>query len=192
MSDEKWLPIPGFPGYEASDQGNIRSVDRLIIRPGPKGNQRRKGVVLKVSIRRARSGTGTPYRTVTLYGPGGQKKPSQSVGVLVLTAHVGPRPPGMLMRHLDDNSLDDRLSNLAWGTYPENGRDAFINGHLRDRKGERHHKAKLNNAAVLEIRAAAAAGVNRTEIAKKYGVRRDTISDVVNRKTWNHLPEEEN
>ena len=159
MPEERWLPIPGFPGYEASDQGNIRSLDRLIIRPGPKGNQRRKGVVLKVSIQRARSGTGTPYRCVTLYGPGGKKMPAQRIGVLVLTTHVGPRPDGQLVRHLDDNSLDDRLTNLAWGTYDENAQDAWANGRFPDRRGEQHNRSKLNDTAVLSIRAAAAAGV---------------------------------
>jgi hypothetical protein len=27
---EIWKPIPGFDGYDASNQGRIRSVDRLI------------------------------------------------------------------------------------------------------------------------------------------------------------------
>jgi hypothetical protein len=186
----RWLPIPGFDGYEASDRGNIQSLDRVVKRTGPKGNQqRRKGVLLKVTIQRARHGTGTPYRTVTLYGPDG-KRPGQKVGVLVLTAHVGPRPSGLLMRHLNDDSLDDRLENLAWGTYPENGHDAFVNGRLRNRAGEAHHLAKLTEADVRVIRAAAAAGASRKGIAATYGVHKGTIGDVVRRKTWTHLPED--
>ena len=189
---ERWLPIPGFPGYEASDQGNVRSLDRVVMRPGsPKGNQRRKGVLLKVSIQRARGGKGTPYRHVTLYGPEG-KEPSQRVGSLVLAAHVGPRPPGLVMRHLNDDSLDDRLENLAWGTYSENGRDAAINGRYPDRRGGRHPGAKFTDSDVLTIRESLARGESQRAIASRYGVSYSAISDIARGKTWKHLPTKEN
>lgn len=48
--------------------------------------------------------------------------------VWVLEAFVGPRPPGALGRHLDDDQTNNRLENLAWGTPAENVADAFTNG----------------------------------------------------------------
>jgi hypothetical protein len=32
MTAEIWLPIPGHEDYEISDHGNVRGVDRVIIR----------------------------------------------------------------------------------------------------------------------------------------------------------------
>jgi hypothetical protein len=33
MTAERWLPIPGFVGwYEISENGNVRSLDRTLIR----------------------------------------------------------------------------------------------------------------------------------------------------------------
>jgi NUMOD4 motif len=39
---ELWRDVPGFPGYQASDHWNLRSVDRLT-----RNGQRRRGRVLK-------------------------------------------------------------------------------------------------------------------------------------------------
>lgn len=47
---------------------------------------------------------------------------------LVLEAFVGPRPPGALTRHINDDGMDNRLTNLRWGTTRENVEDAFLNG----------------------------------------------------------------
>ena len=185
---EVWKPIPDFPGYEVSDLGNVRSLDRVVERP-TKGSYLRRGVPLQPIIVAARNRTGTRYRQVTVYGPGGKKKPLK-VGALVLSAHVGPRPAGQVMRHLDDNSLDDRLVNLTWGTYTENAQDAWANGNLAHR-GEQHCGAKLTDSAVLAIRAALATGVAMTELAKQYGVDPKTIHAIKTRRTWKHLPEGE-
>jgi hypothetical protein len=47
---------------------------------------------------------------------------------LVLEAFVGPRPPGMQCRHINGDSLDNRLENLAWGTASEDNYDRVRNG----------------------------------------------------------------
>jgi hypothetical protein len=63
------------------------------------------------------------YRCVTLH------RRMLHVATLVLLAHVGPRPfPTAVARHLDDVSLNDKLSNLAWGTHADNAADAIRNG----------------------------------------------------------------
>lgn len=186
MTDERWLPIPGFPHYEVSDQGNVRSLDHIAIRSGPKGNQRRRGVMLKPVIQRGRYGKGTPYRSVTLYGSEG-KKPARRIGALVLTAFVGPRPPGLIVRHRNDDSLDDRLENLVWGTYLENAADAITNGKAVHPIGEKHHATKLVEADVLAIRKAASDGQSQYEIAARYGLHQGTVWSIIHRKTWKHV-----
>jgi hypothetical protein len=67
-----------------------------------------------------------PYRRVTLRTPGTAK--GWTVHALVLLAHTGPRPEGMVVRHLNGDPADNRLANLAYGTYVENQADAVRHG----------------------------------------------------------------
>jgi len=39
---------------------------------------------------------------------------------IVLTAYVGPQPPGHLGLHKNDNKNNNRLDNLEWGTHQQN------------------------------------------------------------------------
>lgn len=133
----QWAPIPGFEGrYEASDTGLIRSLDRVIEarhgsrgRPGESvpGTRRIKGRVLKPG----RIGT-SDHRHVVLDG-----RADRTVHSLVLETFVGPRPPGMEARHVNDDPTDNRLENLCWGTRSENSHDAIRN--------ERHFHAGLTH-----------------------------------------------
>lgn len=107
MSEETWLPIPGFDGYEVSNQGRVRSLIR----------------------NRVHMMTATPnhdgYPRVHI---GGRSTPNQFVHQLVLAAFVGPRPEGMIARHLNGDPTDNRPENLAWGTHSENNYDAVRHG----------------------------------------------------------------
>jgi len=49
--------------------------------------------------------------------------------------------------------------------------------------GERHPMARLSNAQVTEIRSLRASGVPRREIARRFGVRADTVSAIVHYRT---------
>lgn len=95
MLPERWRAIPGWPGYEASDRGQVRSA-RGLLTPTPDRNG---------------------YRRVTLYRPGERKR--FGVGQLVLLAHAGP--PEVL--HGPGGHQDDSLSNLRYGSRLENERD---------------------------------------------------------------------
>lgn len=46
---------------------------------------------------------------------------------LVMLTFVGPRPMGFIIRHLDDDKTNNKLSNLRYGTYSENAIDAVKN-----------------------------------------------------------------
>jgi len=49
------------------------------------------------------------------------------VHVLVLEAFVGPRPDGHVACHRNDQSHDNRIANLYWGTVDDNVADRIRN-----------------------------------------------------------------
>lgn len=57
----------------------------------------------------------------------------------VIITYVGPRPNGMMCRHLDGDPKNNNISNLKWGTAKENGEDR-----------SRHHieRAKLRQMKI--------------------------------------------
>jgi len=55
------------------------------------------------------------------------------------------------------------------------------------RRGERNHNTKISNEDVIKIRKLYAAGDTMTELAKKFGMTRPGIANIVKRKTWNHV-----
>jgi hypothetical protein len=116
---ERWAPIPGFDGYEASDLGRIRSVDRTV--ETVRGPWRLKGRVLKPVIEHTRP----DYKRATVHLG---KSPTLRVATLVLLAFVGPAPEGTECCHNNGNSLDNRLSNLRWDTHGENILDQVRHG----------------------------------------------------------------
>ncbi|AXQ61109.1 HNH endonuclease [Streptomyces phage Hank144] len=50
------------------------------------------------------------------------------VHTLILEAWAGPRPDGMVVRHLNGDPMKPHLSQLAWGTQSENLRDKRAHG----------------------------------------------------------------
>lgn len=116
---EQWAPIPSAPGYEASTLGRIRSLDRVVAaRAG--STALRRGRALK-----PHSGRGG-YLNVCLSGLA--RRRTRAVHLLVLEAFDGPRPAGLVARHMNGNHLDNRAENLQWGTACENLRDQVRHG----------------------------------------------------------------
>jgi hypothetical protein len=114
---EEWRAIPGHDGYEVSDLGRVRSIDRHVTcPPGKLGVQRRfyRGKVLKLSP------SGNGYLHVTL-----GKKNHEGVDVhqLVLLAFVGPPPDGHEGDHRNRNRHNNELTNLRYRLSHDNRSD---------------------------------------------------------------------
>jgi hypothetical protein len=128
-ADERWLPIPGYVGlYEVSDQGRIRSLDRIVtFRDG----KRRlfKGQLIRSRSRR------DGYRLVTLSRNG--QIEHWLVQHLVMLAFVGLRPEGAVVCHGNGVRDDNRPSNLRYDSYSENNFDLV-------RHGKHHHARKTH------------------------------------------------
>jgi hypothetical protein len=118
---ELWQPVVGYEGlYEVSDQGRVRSLDRKI--KTSTSVRFYKGKIITPC-----AGGSKGYLMVRLSWPSRKKF---YVHVLVNAAFNGPCPSGQICRHLNDNHLDNRAENLAWGTYSQNMEDARLNGKL--------------------------------------------------------------
>lgn len=166
---EKWLPVPGFDGYEVSDQGRVRSWR------GSKGTVRRTPL-----IRKLQSNTRTGYLYVMLSGQ--RKLYLRQVHVMVLEAFVGLRPHGFETRHLDRDITNNRLGNLRWGTPREQFEDQVRHG--TDTRGERNGGAKLKNSDAKKIRRLLTKGHAGTVLAERFCVSQATITRIKKRQRY--------
>lgn len=122
-SAETWRPVVGWVGlYEVSDLGRIRSQPRMTA-TGMRG-----GRVLKMHEVNG-------YYYVTLSASG--RRNPRKVHQLVCEAFTGPRPDGLIVRHLNGDAHDNRAVNVKWGTFGENSQDKVLHG--RDHNASKTH-----------------------------------------------------
>jgi hypothetical protein len=185
MSREQWQST-GFPGYQVSDQGRVRSFWGHEHRGQyGKDNQWRIGDYPRRFLKITAPKGGQPCRLI-LHVAG--KRKQTSVARLVLEAFVGPRPAGKEACHRDDDPWNNCLGNLYWGTHAENMRDAARNGRCKEtNQGSKSGKAKLDEDQVHEIKRQLLAGKHQTTIAKEYDVHRNTIWWIAKGRTWQHV-----
>jgi hypothetical protein len=103
---------------------------------------------------------------------------------VILEKAVGPRPDGLIARHLNDDSLDNRRENLAWGTWGDNARDAVRNGRRSRLYGERNGRAKLTAVEVEEIREHLRRGDTMSGVAMAFGVSRIVVWQIAKGLKW--------
>lgn len=112
MEPEIWKQWPGLGPdgrYWISDTGRVKNSD---------------GHLLVTPIR------GSGYQYVVLSLGSNENKKLTPVHTLVCETFHGPRPEGMVCRHLDGDPLNNCSENLAWGTQSENMHDAVRHGRI--------------------------------------------------------------
>jgi len=165
----EWKPIPGFSDYVVSDAGAIMSLRRS---PGHS-----LGKPLPPRIDRH------GYIRHCLIGDDG-KFHGVRAHVAVLSAFVGPRPDRHDGSHINGKKLDNSLANLCWETSSDNHQRKLAHGTLIH--GEKHKCAKLRTEQVKDIRARAARGEKRIDLARQYGVSNTLVCRIVAGKAWMH------
>ena len=165
---EIWRIHPELINYEISDLGRVKRISG--------GHGAVIGRILK-SHPNVRNG----YYSVQL-GRGIRRK----IHSLVLEAFISIRPKGKCARHLDSDKSNNKLSNLAWGTYSENYLDRIaIDGGNR---GSLHGMSKLTEEQVREIRSLYIPRiVTQRVLAEKFGVSRECIKLITLGQRWQTL-----
>jgi hypothetical protein len=173
--EEIWKDIPGYEGrYQVSDQGRVRSVDRVVQSINHYTRQPFDRH-LKGQILRPGRFTSSGHVSVIL----GHKAWCSPVHTLVMLAFVGPCPEGMEVCHNNGIASDNRLANLRYDTRSENVKDVV--------RQSTPHKNRFTREEVLQIRRELAEGVSGSVLAKKYGVSQTSISHLRLGKTYQYI-----
>jgi hypothetical protein len=164
------MPIPSSPNgdYMAGSDGQVYSRTKY------KGFGR-KEYVDWYPLKGHRTAKG--YFSVSMSHE--NKKVTKAVHRLVCEAfHGAPPSPTHQVRHLDGNGLNNRPTNLCWGTQIENWQDRQAHGH--GIKGEKHHAAKFSNFERKALRWAIGQGLcSQRHAARVLGVTQSSVSEIV-------------
>ncbi len=98
--------------------------------------------------------------------------------------HFGPIPNGLHVLHRCDVRNCLNPTHLFLGNHLQNMQDMVKKG--RGVKGETHGRCKITEQAVREIRENKN-GEPQRELAARFGIARQTISKIQNRKKWAHV-----
>jgi len=106
---EIWKDITGYEGlYQVSNTGKVRSLDRITN--GPYGSKRLvKGRELVLH----KSGSGYLFANLAK----DSKHICKEVHRLVMNEFVGPRFNDLVVDHIDNNKLNNHVSNLQYVTH---------------------------------------------------------------------------
>lgn len=110
---ETWQNIPGYVGYyQASNFGNIRSLNRVIKRNNGR-NQTFKGQILATQINK------DGYKIVRL-AKNGERRTYRIHRLVALTFKPNINSNILTVDHIDGDKCNNDISNLQWLTATDN------------------------------------------------------------------------
>ena len=177
--------IPSTDGaYEASNDGIIRSLDRVVMRSD--GTPLRvKGRVMRTTV------SDRGYERLSIITKG----KSRRCGVHQLVAEawlpkpvraIGSKRGQFVVNHKDGDKLNNHASNLEYIPAGANVHHARASG-LLSVKGVRNPKARLSDGDVRAIRERYSLGETQVSLAAAFGVDQTSISRIIRRDTWRHV-----
>ncbi len=157
MNEELWKDVKDYEDlYEVCSTGAVKS--------------KRTGLLLKLSD------NGAGYMNVTLSKGGVLVK--RYIHRLVAQAFIPNPEDKPQVMHLDHNSKNNHVSNLAWGTQKENTAQGIRDGRINSKPRGKTKKLTLEDRTKAVIYKKLGKGVQET--ATLMGFPRTTISSVYN------------
>lgn len=181
LDGEVWLPVleQEFKGYyEISIYGRVKAISRIrysaICKSGPRATYKVK--ILKQTL-------ASGYPRVSLYSENGVKP--MSVHRLVIESFSGvtikkSERHKVTVNHKDGIKTNNTYSNLEYLTQKENIQHSILTG--LNPIGVNNPRCKLKEDDVKFIRSNS--GIRSCDLAKKFGIHRDSVLNVRKRKTY--------
>lgn len=152
--------VDGFPAYEITTEGRVFSTHGAVAR----------------ELNPSTDAKG--YLGLTICAEGRRRRKVR-IHRLVAETFI-PNPLGLpCVRHLDGNPVNNRVDNLAWGTYRDNEADKLQHGTWDLRRN-----GKLSARDREIARRLQGLSVPQKVIAEALGVSRSTITRLVNGTIW--------
>lgn len=168
--EEVWKEIKGFPKYQISNMGNIRSF-----------SDKKKGKTLKPQINKK------GYYSILLYSDG--KPHPKKVHRLVAEAFIPNLEHKEQINHINGIKTDNRIENLEWCTNSENQIHAYKNGLEKPRCKRKVKQYSLNNEYIKTYEyikdAKKELGINEASISLVCKGKRKTAGGYI----WKYAPD---
>lgn len=116
-----------------------------------------------------------------------KKSKKMKIHRLVAKAFI-PNPENKpQINHKDGNKQNNNYTNLEWVNQKENMNHAKKNNLFNPVIGENHYKSKLKEHQVRKIKRLLKSKMKHGEIAKLFGVCRQSIGSIKNNISWRHI-----
>jgi hypothetical protein len=171
---ELFKPIPGHFGYEVSDHGTARSLNRTVAvrrQNGSTFDRPLQGRILKPLAHPQ------GYLAINL-GTG----PRLLLHRVVLLAFVGPAE-GLWVNHKNGIKTDNRLENLEYCKPKWNSEHAVHTGLQSGPPGS----GKLTAEQVIEIDRRHKGGESGASLAREFGVMKEMVYSIAKGRSWQWL-----
>ena len=164
---EEWRSIPGYPGYEASSEGRIRSF--------------RSGECKIIKQHSSQKG----YLRANLKHENG-KSHCSSAHRFIAMAFI-PNPDNLPeVNHKNGNKTDNRPENLEWVTSSQNHKHAYdVLGKQSGAKGK--HFDRRAKFTPTEVRIIRQTSLGLSELADYFGVDQSTIFLIRKGRTYKYV-----
>ena len=125
---EQWKDIDGFPGYQVSDKGRVRTFWKRKHYPTGFGSYNHISDEPQIM---SQSDDGNGYMKLMLYSQNENKRCCKKVHRLVAEAFIEHEPENDTVDHIrsgPEGKLDNSVSNLRWISRRENIQKAYRDG----------------------------------------------------------------
>jgi hypothetical protein len=149
---EQWIEHPRYKGYIVSNYGRIMT-----------NLYRSSNRIIKIQCKNGRSTIGLTHK--------GARISTVQVSRLVAECFLPDFTNDCVVLHLDNNPLNNMVQNLKCGTQSDNIKQCVSEN--------RHHKRKVDEQKMSNIKKSIEDGLSRKQISEKYGYPFSTICDII-------------